>query len=140
MRTAMRKRQRLGDSKIQQPHFVVGSNLDVRRLDVAMHHGPPLPVDHRLKRVQLVELAQDLNRESRRPRRLDASLFFQNLCYGPALDVLHRDEEESVQIPVVVDLDHARIGIVQLPLQIGAAPLGFENQLRQRIGRFLNNF
>ncbi len=43
-------------------------------------------------------------------------------------------------VPVLVDFDHARIGVVQLPLQIGAAPLGFENQLRQRIGRFLNNF
>ena len=64
----------------------------------------------------------------------------QNLGHRPSLDVLHGDEEESVQVPVLVDFDDARIGVVQLLLQIGAAPLGFEDQLRQRIGRFLNDF
>ncbi len=90
--------------------------------------------------MQLVELAQDLGRESRRPRRLDAAFLLQNLGYRAAFDVLHRDEEKSVQMAIIVDFDYARIGFVELLLQIGPAPLGFENQLRQRIGRFLNNF
>ena len=45
MRTAVRKRQRLGDTEIQQAYFIVRADLNVRRFDVAVHHRSPLPVD-----------------------------------------------------------------------------------------------
>ena len=120
MRPAVRERERLGDSEIQQAHFVVGADLNVRRLDVAVHHRSlRCAVDLGLERMQLVELAQDL-RSRISPARAGSMRFscFQNLGDGPALDVLHGDEETSIQFARLVNLDDARIGLVQLLLDV----------------------
>src|ERR1700722_19040764 len=116
MRAAMRERESFRDAKIQQTDFVIAPDLNVGWLDVAVHHGSALAIDGGLERMQLVQLAQDLDGKSGRARRFNAALLLQNLGHRAALDILHRDEEKSVQMTVVVDFDNARIGVVQLLL------------------------
>src|ERR1700722_3048315 len=116
VRPAMRERQDFGDSEIQQANFVIRADLNVGWLDVAMNHGSALAIDFGLEGVQTIELAQDLERELRRASQFDALLFFQDLRDGPALDVLHGDEETSIQFAGLVEFDHARIGSMQLLL------------------------
>ena len=90
--------------------------------------------------MQTVELAEYLDREFRGARQIDTLFLFQNFRDGSPFDVLHGDEEISIQFAIFVELDDTRIGLVQLLLDGGATTLRLQDQLRQRIGRFLNNF
>ena len=140
MRPAMRKRQHLGNSKIQQAYFIVRADLNIRWLNIAMHHRPALAIDIGLERMQVVQLAQYLDPELGRARRFDTLFLFQNLRDGPAFDVLHGDEKTSIQLAKLVKLDDARISLVQLFLDFRPAALRLHDQQRHGIGRFLNNF
>jgi hypothetical protein len=56
------------------------------------------------------------------------------------LDILHGDVERILELTVIIDLDKARVEIVKLTLDSGAAPLGYQHLLCIRVVRFLHQF
>ena len=90
MREAMSEGDGLGDSEIEQAKLVIGSDLNIGKLDVAMHDSALLAIDIGQERMQPIQLAADLRGKTRGASRLEAFFLFQDIGNGPAFDVMHR--------------------------------------------------
>src|SRR6267142_5370968 len=137
---AVREGDGLRDAEIQQANRAVRTNLDVRWLDVAMYHRAFPPVDFDLEGMQPRELVAHLHRITRGLRRVDPLLQLQDLRHAFALDVLHGYEVAAIQLAGVVNFQEARVSVVELLLDQRPAALGFEHDLRPRIGGLFDDF
>src|SRR2546423_9087220 len=107
------------------------TQVNIGGLDIAVHHGG-------LPGVKLGELFADFERNHGGAVRVYDLIGGEDFGQAPTFDVLHGDEEITVEIAIFVDFDHARIQIVQFLLDCSTPSLGFQNQARRRIAAALN--
>ena len=121
-----RKRERLGDSEVQHPHVSARIDPDVLRLDIAVNDSVKLLAFDLYR--ELVRVLQGLGHaRGHFGRELGSKAStpceFRKVL---AVDILHRDIEETIDVAAVVDADHPGVDRRQFGLQLRSAPLGLD--------------
>ena len=83
--------------------------------------------------MEFRQLLANLERDGGGANTVERVLVVQHRAQVAAFDILHGDEEITVQIACLVDFDHPRIEPVQFHLDGGAAALRLHHQARMRI-------
>ena len=110
LRRARSRERVLGEPEVGQVHVVLGTEQDVRGLDVAVHE-PGV--------VRGVQRRADLRDHARRPLRRELSLAPHQAADVVAGDVAHRDVRDAVLLARVVDRDH--VGVIDRRRDLGLA-------------------
>ena len=104
-----------------------------------MHYGALVSVNFRLKCMQGGQLATHFRHVACRARRFEPRILQQDFGQAASFGVLHGNEETAVHFSEFQDLQNARVFGVKLLLYRRAAPLGFDNDLRELILALLDN-